>query len=306
MLCINMHIQSITIAQSKTPIINKNTPQVPVLTNSYSNSNAILNSLSFLGNYNVPFIQKDINVPIRDDEEYDEVMQRVYSALTENGNIMWIPKDYRSVISAYKDASDIEMGLVTYCGACDCSEIINMYLSGRLNDEEIRKAYRGLLPQDMDSCVDVVRALDYSLKHLDEEFGTYNGIVYRRGYMKPGNGQFYSTSKNPALVQYKNMDSKRFNPSEGYSVIRVKDAHKIYKFQEKMCDEFANTEEEVLIGRDADANLVTNDLDDELSAAREELAKHLFIGADEIMNGVRNTPYTRDQLLSFIDVYDAI
>lgn len=278
------------------------------MTNRYSDSNAVLNLLSFLGNYNAPFIQRDINVPIKDDDEYNAVMQRVYSALTENGYIAWITEDYRDIFSSYKNASDIEMGLLPYCGASDSSEIINMYLSGRIYDEEVRSRYRGLLPQDIDSCIDVVRALDYSLKHLDKEFGTYNGLVYRRGYMKPENGQYYSTTKNPALIQWKNVHSDDFDPEEGFSVIRIKNgAHQIYKFQEKMGDTFADSEEEVLVSRKAQLDIVKNkDLDEELKLGREELAKYLFIGADKIMSGEVNAPYTREQLLSFIDVYDEI
>lgn len=166
-----------------------------------SDSRGILDSLHFLGNVNKTAVQKSIDIPIKDDEEFNEVMERVYSAKTLGGNVLWIEKDYREQWETYKNASEIEMGLLPYCGEADNCDLINQYLSGRLNNPAVVRGQGHHFPENIDSCVDMVRALDYSLKNLDKEFGTYQGLVFREGYMDEGNGQFYSTTKKSFSIK---------------------------------------------------------------------------------------------------------
>ena len=288
--------------------LNKNNKTNKVQ-NNYSDGRFMLNSLRFLGDINRPLIKKSIDIPIKDDEEFNEVMNRVYSAKTLGGNELWIPEDYKNVFITYRNASDIEMGLIPYCGESDNSYLINVYLSGRLEDSDIKRIQGHHFPQNIDSCVDVVRALDYSLKNLDKEFGKYEGIVYRKGYMDEGNGQFYSTTKDASVIQDKCKDWTMFDSTEKYSVIRLKNGHKIYDFQEKMGSVFAEKEAEVLTSRNAKyRKLQPEELDEELLNAKEELARNLFYGADMIVSGEWNPPmfYNKEQLLSLVDVYDEI
>ena len=134
--------------------LNKNNKTNKVQ-NNYSDGRFMLNSLSFLGDINRPLIKKSIDIPIKDDEEFNEVMNRVYSAKTLGGNELWIPEDYKNVFITYRNASDIEMGLIPYCGESDNSYLINVYLSGRLEDSDIKRIQGHHFPQNIDSCVDV-------------------------------------------------------------------------------------------------------------------------------------------------------
>ena len=275
----------------------------------YADSSMVLRSLSFLGNYNTPIVKKSIDVPIKDDEEFKEVMGRVYNAKDLNGNVLWIGKDYRDFHTDYTYATDIEMGLIPYCGINDNSEIINMYLSGRLDNKCELTNKRSRIPKDINSCVDVIRALDYSLDKLDNRYGTYKGLVYRRGFMAEDCEQYFSTTKDLDVISETYRDFTAFDPSVGYSVIRVKDGHKIYRFQEKMGSNFAENEKEVLLPRKAKFKKLTlEEMDEELLTARENMAKNLFYGADKIISGKVKIPmfFTKEQLLNLVDVYEEI
>lgn len=76
-----------------------------------------------------------------------------------------------------------------------------------------------------------------------------------------------------------------------------------------MGSDFAAGEEEVLASRNAKFKKVApEDMDEELLKGREQFASNLFVGAEDIISGKieTETPYTREQLLDMIDVYDQI
>lgn len=154
-------------------------------------------------------------------------------------------------------------------------------------------------PENYGVMEDIVRALDYSLKKLDEKFGKYKGIVYRQGYMDTGSGQYFSTSSNPKTVAQR-IDSY----STEYSVIRTKSGHKIVDFQKEMGSRFAHTESEILLDRKCKYRLVPiEEYDEELLKARERMANNLFKYKD---NRECLAKYTREQFLEMIKVYDEI
>lgn len=95
---------------------------------------------------------------------------------------------------------------------------INEYLSGR----QLSGKYH-ISSKDLD---DFINCCEYSLKHVDKEFGVYNGYVFRVGAFSGSGEQFYSTSKSPALNDF-------FRRNVQLNVIKVKNGHKIYKFQDK-------------------------------------------------------------------------
>ena len=303
-----MNIQKLGIVQNSVYFSNR---QISVKNSSnsiYSDNRSTINSLNFLGNYNQPIVKKSIDVPIADIDEFREVMERVYDAKTEKNNILWMSRNYKKIFPEYRYASEIEMGLLPYCGRVDHSDFINMYLSGRLSDKKETQYLDGLLPKDMDSCIDVIRALDYSLKNLDKEFGTYKGIVYRNGYMSEGTGQYFSTSTEPMFPFV--IDSwYDFNPDKGYSVIRLKDGHKIYKFQEKMRSEYADNEKEVLTPREAKfKRVLPNEMDEELIRGRNTYLRYLLPEISDILldDKKNDSGFNKEAFLNSIAVYDEI
>ena len=268
---------------------------------------AMLDYLQALGQNNILGINKvkAVDIPIKSEDEYNEVIKRILAAKKPNGYDL-VNKD--ALATYYSNISDKELGLLPYCGEQDVSANINLYLSGRLKDPVIFERWKAaMLPEDL--TVDVIRALDYSLKNLDSEFGKYKGIVFRQGFMGENVGQFFSTSKNPSIVGQMNNGWLYFNPDRGYSVIRTSNGHNICEFQKKMGTEFANTEEEILIPRTGVFSRVKeSDMDDEMINARDRLASKLFFGADMLVNGELKecNGYTKKDLLKLINVFDEI
>ena len=159
--------------------------------------------------------------------EYNRLIPDVYNikkhSFDINKNIIYpnIPHKY--------------LGLLPYCGYDDISLQINQYLSDRNIIGGSEYFVNGNLNK---SC----STLDYSLKELDNEFGKYNGVVYRVGYFSPNTPQFYSTSNKPLLDKYvtflessKLNDYKDKEESEKIHIIKSNNGHKIYEFQDKYC-----------------------------------------------------------------------
>ena len=245
------------------------------------------------------------DIPIKSEGEYNEVIKRITKAKRANGNNLW---NEDAVRTYYSNVSNKELGLLPYCGENDVSANINLYLSGRLNNPEVFEQWKSaLLPETV--ITDVIRALDYSLGNLDSEFGKYKGVVYRQGFMGENSGQFFSTSKNPSIAGQMNNNWLFFNPDRGFSVIRVKDGHNIFEFQKKMGTEFAEKEEEILIPRKSRFRLVKdNEMDEELTNGKNNLAGKMFFGADMLINGEIKecNGYTKKDLLNIIKVFDEI
>ena len=133
--------------------------------------------------------------------------------------------------------------------------------------------------------------------------------MYNQFKEKLFNEQYFSTTKDLDVISETYRDFTAFDPSVGYSVIRVKDGHKIYRFQEKMGSNFAENEKEVLLPRKAKFKKLTlEEMDEELLTARENMAKNLFYGADKIISGKVKIPmfFTKEQLLNLVDVYEEI
>lgn len=125
----------------------------------------------------------------------------------------------------YPNVPEKYMGLIPYCGLCDISSDINRYLSGRklnyLTNSQAQK---------------FCKVLNYSLQFLDKEFGLYSGKVYRAGYFNPKNSrQFFSATKS--LESSDTVLAVRVNEDKPeLSIIKTNNGHKIYKFQEKYCE----------------------------------------------------------------------
>ena len=159
--------------------------------------------------------------------EYDRLMPDVYNikrySFDINKNIIYpnVPHQY--------------LGLLPYCGYDDISLPINQYLS----DRNVIGGSEYFVDRNLNkSC----STLDYSLKELDNEFGKYDGVVYRIGYFSPNSPQFYSTSNKPLFDKYitflensKLNDYENKEESEKIHIIKSNSGHKIHDFQDKYC-----------------------------------------------------------------------
>jgi len=144
------------------------------------------------------------------------------------------------------------LGLVSYCGCSDKSDEINRWLSGRPSTQST-------LPDE--KMANIVRALDYSLKKLDERYSKYEGIAYRIGFFNPNTDkQFYSSSLSHKFANKHLIYPQDTGNNNIFSIIKVKNGHKIYKFQQdansKISKRFAKSEEEILIDRKSKFKLI--------------------------------------------------
>lgn len=208
--------------------------------------------------------------PITSPEEYSQIIKRIMTVKALNQETFWRydlePVCYSSVPFKY-------IGLLPYCGGEDVSYYINHYLGKCLAQ------YLDSRASEQDLC-NIIRALDYSLNRLDEQFGKYEGIVYRCGYFNPKSKQYASTSLSPeAAVKIQGF----FDNTSDYSIIRTKNGHKIYDFQKMVNSPYAASEKEILIDRNdiSTYKLVSpEDYDDETAKATEKLAACLYNAAD--------------------------
>ncbi len=179
--------------------------------------------------------------PIETQEEYEKVFSEILEYQKPN------TEGYKPFIDfeGYDDVDINLLGLVPYCGKDDKSEHINIWLTGRnknriplLNDTEMAK---------------IVRVLDFSLKNMDKKYGKYNGIVYRKGFFNPITYKQYYSSSYTIEGAITHSGNSLPSPNNSYSIIKLKNGHKMYDFQKDsnsdIAREFAESETEVLIDR---------------------------------------------------------
>ncbi len=187
---------------------------------------------SFLKSTTVTFCQKTENkpqiVPIKNEQEYINTIEKIRSSKVFD---FTVNKDI------YKSIPAEQEGLLLYAGYGDLSDDINRFLSGRPM-KTINKSV----------AKDVVRAVDYSLKELDKEYGKYKGIVYRQGFFPINSGQYVSTTEDPVIAATLR-GGIYFNKDLQYYIIKTNNGHRINEFQKDMGSDYADEEEEILIPR---------------------------------------------------------
>lgn len=231
--------------------------------------------------------------PITSFDEYKKIMTHVANSKTTYGEKFW---SLDSEHIKYRKLNPQYYGLLPYCGNNDVSYYINRYLGNMLNKDV------SYTPSEETVC-DIIRALDYSLGCLDDEFGKYQGIVFRKGYFGTKPVQYASTSKRPAIASSFN----GFDIDAQYSVIRVKSAHKICDFQRKIHSSYAMQEAEILIDRHAKHRLLKADnYDEELMNAKEELAKFMCLDYSSAFYLPKINNSIKKRILSKIKVYEEI
>lgn len=96
-----------------------------------------------------PIIDR-INTPIKDINEYAQILRDLKHAVAYNGDYAYF-KD--NDLDIYRNVDIKEMGLMPYCGFKDCHEIINKYISGRLSINGKHKAYMSIDPNTIPEAV---------------------------------------------------------------------------------------------------------------------------------------------------------
>jgi hypothetical protein len=248
------------------------------------------------------FERQQMLEPIKTQEEYNVLLNEILSYRAHPS-----PNGLRAPIISrwdYENSDNCLKGLIAYCGGEDKSDMINCWLTGRtfhnhndLTDEQISK---------------IIRCMDYSLKQLDDIYGTYKGIVYRKGFFNPvTDKQFYSTSSE--AIKAVN-HSKENVPSEEnpYSIIKVKNGHDIQAFQLNansfLSRKFAQTEKEILIDRLARFRLVP---ESEYTEADKRLKAVLLTQAlkstdDITQKDIDYTLNNKGALLKYISIWEEI
>lgn len=176
-------------------------------------------------------------------DEYVDTMNKIYGYKTADGKPLF---DRVANISGYKKVKKDEEGILLYAGDEDLSGDINRFLSGR----EMRE-------MNPVQARNVIRALDYSLKCLDKRYGKYSGIVYRQGYFPVTEKQYVSTTTDPVLAATL-WGGICYDKNLQFSIVNVKNGHKIRDFQRRIGSEFAEDEEEILAPRTSSFREVLN------------------------------------------------
>ena len=223
--------------------------------------------------------------PIKSEEEYLKTLNEICWYKFHPFLGLNVERLYISLMG-YENVDEDLMGLVPYCGKCDISSPINIWVSGRENIDNLP-----ILPDD--KMANIVRILEYSLDKLDEKYGKYQGIVYRAGFFNPlTDKQFYSSSFLPDAMFNFSSDLLP-SPENNFSIIKVKNGHKIYKFQEDTGSEVSKkftVENEVLIDRKSRFKFISNEecsqSDKELKT--EFLAKILNISFEKAKSIIGN------------------
>ncbi len=179
------------------------------------------------------------------EEEYAEIIKKITSDEYEKNP----PFAY---IGKYKDVDSDFIGLVPYCGEEDIHDEINCWLTAR-------KCKNSAVAPD-EKMANIVRALDYSLKKLDDRFGKFEGVVYRSGFFNPVTDKEYYSSSSSSLGAIDFGMCAPPSPKKQYSIIKLKNGHKISDFQRyannKYSNKFAETEKEILIDRTSKFRLI--------------------------------------------------
>lgn len=243
---------------------------------------------------------KRINTPVEDINEYRSIIHNLMKAISNNGDYAYFKE---CDLEWYKDIDIEEMGLIPYCGFEGSHEIINNYMTGLLNKNT--EKYKSILPVDLTTIPEVIRALEYSLKKLDKKYGTHKGIVYRQGFMCESPNRYISTTLNPYIASCIYGDW-RIKSNNQYSVIQVNNGHRIVDFQRAAGVPSADGEQEILLPYTNNYRKIQdNELTDELRKAKIQLASSLFKDANLLFNGKADkvNGYTKEDLLKMVEVY---
>jgi hypothetical protein len=263
--------------------------------------NSSLKPMSLLKHEIVANRQKML-APIKTKEEYDELLKEIlgYEA-PPNRNGLSEPVIQ---IFDYENADKCLKGLIAYCGGWDLSKIINCWLTGRtfqnnqnLNDEQI---------------ANIIRCMDYSLEKLDDIYGTYKGIVYRKGFFNPiTDKQFYSTSEE-AIKAVKHSGKHIPSSDNPYSIIKVKKGHDIKAFHLNanscLSRNFAQKEKEILLDRHSEFRKIPEcEYNDEDKKLVEMLLAQAIRKTDDISEKDLNNVLMHNQdLLKHISIWEEI
>lgn len=256
----------------------------------------------FVKSNDVNFTSRCPKIPqISDFKEYEEVIKRVCNSKTIYGEKFWsIDCDFNK----YSGIKPEYIGLLPYCGGADVSYYINKFLRNQMNFEKFSEQnIASSYTPTRESIVDIISALDYSLSRLDEEFGKYSGVVFRKGVFKPKSKQFNSSTLSSAIA----VDFSGFSPKSGYSVIRTKNGHKICDFQAAMNSKYANTEKEILLPRTAKyIRLYPYEYDEEILNAQDKLARDIRFAILDCCSSKEIKQYTDEKIKNLIKVYEEL
>lgn len=216
----------------------------PVQTISVQQHNTVTDkSLNFLGKADLVKNRARLGSEIKSFEEYLEIMDKIYNYRINGDKPLFSKMEN---LSGYKKAKKEEEGLLLYAGDMDLSDDINRFLSGR----EMRE-------MSPSQARNVIKALDYSLKKLDDKYGKYSGIVYRQGFFPLNQKQFISTTTDPVIAATLR-GGIYFDKNMEFSIINLKNGHKIRDFQRRVGSGFAEEEEEILAPRQSSYREVFN------------------------------------------------
>lgn len=263
--------------------------------------NSSLKPLPLLRNEIVANRQKMLK-PIKSEEEYNELLKEILGYKAPPS-----PNGLREPVIQrwdYENSDKCLKGLISYCGGWDLSNVINCWLTGRtfqnhlnLNDEQI---------------ANIIRCMDYSLEKLDDIYGTYKGVVYRKGFFDPiTDKQFYSTSGD-AIKAVRHSGENIPSANNPYSIIKVKKGHDIQAFQLNansfLSRKFAQTEKEVLLDRHSDFRKIP---ESEYSEEDKKLLELLLAKAirktDDINDSdIKNVLTHNQDLLKYISIWEEI
>ena len=164
--------------------------------------------------------------------EYKDILNKIRDYKGQDEKPIF---NFQYNLADYPKIKKDQEGLLLYAGCGDLSDEMNRFLSKR----ELKK----LTPVQ---AKEVISAFDYSLNKLDEKFGKYSGIVYRQGFFEPGSQQYISTTTDPVIAATLR-GGICMNKNLEFSLLKVKNGHKINEFQRKMGSDYAEEEEEILI-----------------------------------------------------------
>lgn len=235
--------------------------------------------------------------PVKSGEEYEEVLKKIFKYTIQSYGFI----SNLILKTGYEKAPKELMGLISYCGAGDLSDLINCWLTSRSN------LFSCMV--DDEKMVNIINAFEYSLNKLDERFGMYEGTVYRVGFFNPiTDKQFYSTSKSLGCTVKHALDSAP-SPEFPYSIIKVKSGHDIHSFQQsidsKVAKEFAQLEKEILIDRNSRFRKVhpKNYTPEDLKDILEIINKTMKFNLD--LKGLENSSKSVD-ILKWVSVWEEI
>ena len=263
--------------------------------------NSSLKPLSLLKHEIVANRQKML-APIKTEEEYDELLTEILGYKAPPS-----PNGLREPVIQrwdYENSDKCLKGLIAYSGGWDLSNMINCWLTGRtfqnnlnLNDEQI---------------ANIIRCMDYSLEKLDDIYGTYKGIVYRKGFFNPATDkQFYSTSEE-AIKAVRHSGNHIPSSDNPYSIIKVKKGHDIQAFQLNansfLSRKFAQTEKEILLDRHSEFRKIP---ESEYSEEDKKLVEMLLAQAirktDDINDrDINNVLMHNQDLLKYISIWEEL